>query len=51
MPEFGSGTLAPTLTLNLYFVASPRIYAQAHRPACRQAGNLNLELLKMFEKV
>ena len=37
-----------TTTLTLYFVASPRIYAQAHRPACRQAGNLNLKLLKMW---
>jgi hypothetical protein len=43
-----SGTLAPTLTLTLYFMASPRIYAQAHRPSCRQAGNLDLELRKMW---
>jgi hypothetical protein len=42
-----SGALAPTLTLTLYFVASPRINAQSHRPACRQAGNLDLEPQKM----
>ena len=43
-----SGALAPTLTLTLYFVASPRIYTQVHRPAGRQAGNLSLELRKMW---
>jgi hypothetical protein len=43
-----SGALAPTLTLTLYFVASPRIYTQVHRPAGRQAGNLNQELRKMW---